>query len=801
MKVLWSWISELFKSGISPHEAAERLTMSGTEVEELYLPCGKAKGFLIVKILKITPNIDEKGNSLVEIDVGNGEVKRVVCGAKNIKEGMLVPYAPPGSILADGTLIKEVWFGDIKSEGMLLSADEIGLPDLSTEEGILIINQQAPLGKDFLSYFGLDTPVLDISITPNRGDCLSVIGIARELYGLVEDSELVLPDSYIPAITDNGWNGFFKGVFIKDKGCFSYALGLIEDVKIADSPMWLRTKVVTAGMRSISNAVDITNYILLLWGQPLHAFDLDLLPDREITVRGGYKDEKIVAIDGKEYILNENDLVISSGDKAVAMAGVMGGKDTEINENTKNIALECAIFSPKRVSVTSRRLGINSEASYRFARGVDLKSLMPSLGFALKLFAELGVGNPKQDVIFTEAVPYKSKVVELTKSSLKQVLCFDDLKAAKQILVRLGFSVKDEKEDKITFIVPSYRQDISIEEDLIEEVARVRGYDKIPIRLPVNMRKSGELPKSYKLKRLINNLFTSRGYIEAVTYSFIDPSFVETLMLPESDIRAKPFVLRNPLSVNQSVMRTTMVPCLLDAVLRNLRNGWSSNLRLFEIGKVFLGDNYKDHYEPDVLAGAVVAINERNVFGPKVYEDFYTVKADIEALFKALSIKAEFLPHTEPFTHSRQTAGILVDNKKVGYIGRLKPLIQNRLEISYPVYLFEIDLNILLTFVPEEIRYKQPVVYPAVTRDISLLVDKEKTAYEVSKVLWEYVSDLVRDIIIFDVYEGPNIPQNKKSLAFRIVYQAYNRTLSYEEVDKEHFRLREVLKDHGFVVR
>lgn len=803
MRVWLRWLREYVADLPSPEEVARSLTMGGIEVEALVRPCGESRGVRVAQIASLNPHPSRSNLWVVDLEWGEGKTARVVSAATNLRVGMKVPYGPPGSSLADGSMLKVVDFGGIASEGMMLSDEELGLSGLQGERGILELPGDTPVGVDFLSWFGLDEPVLELSVTPNRGDCLSMVGVAREVYALCEGTSLSLPKLEDPPISEDGLGGLFEGCRVEDEGCSLYGLGYVDEVSIAPSPFWMRLRLTVGGARPINNAVDVTNYATLLFGQPLHAFDADLLPAKEITVRSGVPGERITAINGRTYELDRSDLVISSGGVAVAIAGVMGGKDTEVGPSTRRIALEAAVFSPSRVRRTARRLGISSEAAHRFSRGVDAGATLGVLSFALRLFAEVGAGRPFPSVIREDRRGGLTTSVRLRLKTLGEMIGLFDLEVASSKLARLGFKVSRVDEGIISAEVPSWRNDVSIEEDLVEEVGRTWGYERIPSTLPGRLRKSGELDLRTRTLRHVKDFMAARGYQEVICYSFVSPDFVGLLRLPPDDPRSRPFPLANPLSSEQSVMRTTMVPSLLEVVRRNVRAGVVDQLRAFEVGKVFLGDSPSDHREPEVLGGVCFVHRDFKVpFQPRLLEDFYSVKADLEALLVSMGIKGfRFEGGLEPFTHAGQTARLTLDGVELGYVGRLKPILEHELELPGALYLFELDLDRLMEACPSSVKYSQPPRFPASYRDVSLLVPKDVPSSAVKSAIERLAPSLVESVLLIDVYEGRPLPEDRRGLTFRLFYRASDRTLSAEEVDALHGSFREALAGEGFELR
>jgi len=797
MLVSWNWLNELVSLPTNVSEFAERLTMAGAEVEEINQVAGKLKDVVIAKVTSMSLHPTKKNLKVVTL-TWNGTTATCVTGAQNVKEGDMVPYAPPGAVIADGTTLGIEEFEGIKSHGMMLSADEMGLPLLSQEEGILILPPDAPLGEDAAAWLGIKDFVLDVSITPNRGDLLSMVGMAREAYALFPDS-LLKKISCPPTHTPPDWPVNFQGVTLKDPGCPLYGLGFAEELNVMPSPIQYRVKLALSGVRPISNVVDVTNYVMLLFGQPLHAFDFDKLPAPEITVRSSQAGEKIVTLDGKEHELSAGDLLITSGGMPIGLAGVMGGANSEIDTTTRRILIESAHFLPPRISTTARRLGINSEAAYRYARGVDKAKVPLALAYALDLMNKWKCGNIHFSVIMEGDPNPKERLVPLTYRKLKTYIGTDDLTEASKILSPLGFEASALSPERITFKVPSFRMDVEIEEDLIEEVARLKGYDELPVSLPGKIHDSATIGAEPRAERKIREALMARGYIELVNYSFIPPKFVSDLQLPPSDSRAMPLSLANPISAEQSVLRTFLLPGMIYAICDNLRKGWRFPIRMFEVGNIFIKDGEKLREEKHIAGAVFLGKDDRSPYGDAVKDDFLTIKGDLLTLAKAFGLSFDVVPGSEPFGHSGQIANVLFEGRKVGFIAKIKPSIERRLELPSSLYVFEVAFDPFLA--PRAPRFGETYRYPAVYRDISLIAPESMTVKEVSAMIRELASDLVTSIRLFDIYRGKNIPDGHKSLSFTLEYRHPDKTLSDEEVDHLHNELRSQIESKGLKLR
>lgn len=803
MFISWNWLNEFITlpSGVTLEEVAEKLTITGCEVESIEKPCDFLSGVVTAKITRLEKHPAKDNLFVADLDMGNTS-SVCVTAAPNLHVGDVVPYAPPGAVIRDNIELGSKEFDGVVSHGMMLSADEIGLPDIADEFGILRLPGSTGSGMDFKTVFGLDDTVLEISITPNRGDLLSVLGLAREIHALFPGSKL--KDIEISELENNTeWPVDFKGINLEHPDCLSFALGFASDISIQPSPLKARILLSLMGMRPISNIVDVSNLTMLLTGQPSHAYDLELLPDKEISVRLARDEETIITLDGKTHSLTVEDLIITSGGKPVGIAGVMGGENTEINDDTRMVVLECANFASPRVSRTSRKLGIISEAAYRYSRCVDPGKTIPSLKYALKLFSEWGCAKVVSGHYeFVESSTPGNIEVPLSRKTLKRILLWDDMEVAANILSRLGIEKVREENGFWIFSVPSSRPDITIEEDLVEEVGRIRGYDLVEPRIPGSLNGRGMLDPISETQGDIRNILLSKGYTEVVTYSFISPGFSKDYLLSEKDIRSCPVELSNPLSMELSSMRTMMLPGMISSLQVTLRSGWRKAVRTFEMGRVFIREEVGSDKIKEIerITGLIYGGNDqRSPYGKWGTEDFFSVKSDIFSIAQSRGADLVFKEGSEPFGHAGQSADIYCDDKKVGFLIRLKPAIEQNMDLGGPVYAFELDLE---PFIQVRLAsFKDIPPYPVVYRDISLLSPKTKPAEEVMKEITQIAGELLWEIRLFDIFEGKNIPKGMKSLAFSLAYRSAERTLKDTDVEKVHNQVRTGLEALGYTLR
>ncbi|ERL24353.1 phenylalanine--tRNA ligase subunit beta [Jonquetella sp. BV3C21] len=796
MLLSWNWLQQFVSIPAPIDQVADRLTVTGSEVESLTQVSPKVSGLRIAKVLETKVHPTKSGLTVTTLDLGNGERRPCVTAAKNVTAGCIVSYAPSGSTIADGMTLGFRDFDGFTSDGMMVSAAELGLPELSPVHGILLLPDDAPIGADLKTWLGLDDWVIDLSITPNRGDMLSYLGTAREIAALIPGASLHLPELR-PALQQPGdWSVQFNGVTLEGDGCMAYRLGAADSVKVAASPLEWGVRLCLSGMRPVNNVVDATNIAMLALGQPLHAFDAASLPAPEITVRPARPGETMMSLDHKERVLSDGDLVISSGGVAVGLAGVMGGQNSEVTESTGAVLIESACFSAPAISRTSRRLGIPSEAAFRYARGVDPCLTELSLSWVKALLSQWGAARVYEKEIFCQKKPFEPRRVFLTERKTALLTAQPDLaKTGKETLTRLGLVASAESAEGTEYVVPSWRNDLSIEEDLIEEVARIHGYQDSRPRIP-ELYGPGQLGEFMSLHRQIREAAMARGYSEAITYSFISPDWLQKIDYPEIDSCK---TLTNPISADLSVMRPTILPSLLAAVSKAEKRGWRDEIRLFECGKAFV-PSPDGTVEFDRLCGVVYAGAERRrLYGARTAEDFFSVKADLMALLVSRGIRGTFIPASLPWGHAGQTAQVLLDGKPAGYLAQLKPSISSAWDLSAPLFFFEIDLAPLAR--PFKPCYKQSGDFPPVYRDIALLADRGASSEAIASEILELGKPVLRSVKLFDLYCGQGIPEDKKSLAFSMAYRLDDRTMTDAEVESRHSALRQALEKKGYVLR
>ena len=774
MKVPMSWFNDYTDiTGVTPHEYAHALTMTGSKVEGVEHLGKEIENVVTGKILEIKPHEDSDHLVVCQVDVG-GETLQIVTGAPNVKEGQIVPVAKHQSRLPGGVTIKKGKLRGVESNGMLCSHDELGLTaaDLGYEPeyGILILPADTEVGIDIRDVFGLNEEVVEFEITSNRPDCFSVIGLARET-AVTFKKPFSVPK---PVFHENGENiGDTLSVEVQNpEKCLRYCAKMVKNVKIGPSPRWLSARLRACGIRSINNIVDITNYILLEYGQPMHAFDLRDLEGQKIVVRDAVDGEVIKTLDEQDRTLTANDLVIADGKKAVAIAGVMGGFNSEVKDDTTTVVFESATFDGASVRLTAQRVGLRTEASSRYEKGLDPNNTVPAVERACQLVELLGCGEVVGGIIDVKGNIQDPKPLAFRPEYINAFLG-TDIPAADMIsyLKALEFEVDPELQ---TVTAPSFRPDIQCEADVAEEVARIYGYENIPTTLIKGETTQGGRSPRQRARARINSLLAAQGMHEICTYTFVSPTMFDKLYIPADSPLRQVVKITNPLGEDTSVMRTTTIGGMLEILAHNF-NHRNEEAKLFEIGKNYVPtEPGKLPKEPEVLTLGMYG----NV-------DFYDIKGALEALFQHLRVQdVRYAAVSDnPSYHPGRTAQITAGGKELGIVGEIHPNVCKNFEIGVPCYVAEISFDALYAHMGHEIKYKHLPKFPAVTRDIAVLVDKAVPVAALEDVMRKRAGKLLDTIQLFDVYEGERIPADKKSVAYAISFRAPDRSLTGEEVN------------------
>ncbi len=781
MNVTLNWLKNYINFEFSPSELADRLTMLGVEVESIKQLGAELEGVIVGSVTSIRPHPNADKLVLCQVDTGGTETLQIVCGAPNARAGMLAPIATIGATLPVGLTIKRAKLRGETSEGMLCSEKELGLSEDAA--GLMELSTDIPVGTPLSKALGLDDVVFELEITPNRPDCLSLIGIAREIRAET-GNPLKLPTVDLQESNINVRDLTSVTIDAPDL-CPRYAARVIQGVKVTESPAWLQQHLASVGIGVINNIVDITNFVLMEYGQPLHAFDYDKLTENRIVVRRATEGEQITTLDEVERELTPDMLVIADAEKPVALAGIMGGYDSEITETTCDVLLESAYFNPSSVRATAKALGISTEASYRFERGTDPGVVLAALDRAAQLIAELAGGTVCEGTVDVYPGQQPLTQIQLRPERVNFVLG-TMLEAAEmvQILNRLGFDV-DTTGEVYQVTVPTFRSDVTREIDLIEEIARVHGYDNIPTTLP-----KGDIPvpapnSKTEVRRCIKHFLLAAGMMEAVNYSFCDPNCFDKIRLNANDPLRNTLQLRNPLSPEMSVLRTTLTPSLLENAQHN-RNHQIDSIALFETGSVFVHDG--EEKEPERVAGVLAGqIGEGVYSDPYRPPDFFDIKGLVEGMLEACGVVDWRLQKTDvPTFHPGRNAEVLMGDKRIGVFGEAHPEVLENYDLPYKAYLFEFDLEGLADTATFAKRFEPISIYPKVARDLAIVVDKEILSDMPTELIYTTGGDSVDSVRLFDVYEGEQVPEGKKSLAYTITYHSATETLTDKAVNTLH---------------
>ncbi|MBW4627497.1 MAG: phenylalanine--tRNA ligase subunit beta [Brasilonema octagenarum HA4186-MV1] len=802
MRISLKWLQELVELKLSPEELAQTLTLSGFEVEDIEDRRTWAAGVVVGKVLERQPHPNADKLSVCQVDIGTDETLNIVCGASNVRADIYVPVATVGTYLPNIDLkIKPAKLRGVPSQGMICSLKELGLPN--DVDGIHIFPQEnLALGSDVRPLLGLDDVILDVTATANRADALCMVGIAREVTALT-GAKLTLPQAGEVSISQGGFNLTLK--IADTQACPAYIGTVIDQVKIAQSPEWLQQRLRAAGVRPINNIVDITNYVMLEWGQPLHAFDANRLQsvavrdNLAIGVRFANAGETLKTLDGQTRTLSTQNLLITANDKPVAIAGVMGGEETEVHDGTQNLVLEAALFDSVAIRRSSRSVGLRSESSGRYERGVNRAELEVATRRALSLISELSGGVIIHQEI-NDSRPDRSswsRSIELRLDRVNQVLGPTDLgeqtgeiqgEDVERILTALGCQLTSIPDNKWMVSVPPYRyRDLEREIDLIEEIARLYGYDRFCDTLP-DKAEAGYLPVDQELVRKLRALLRAEGLTELIHYSLVKPG------------EDRQIVLANPLFVEYSALRTDLISGLIDAFQYNLEQG-NGSLNGFEIGRIFWQE--EGLQETDVIAGIMggdISSSKWTTSDREQPMTWFEAKGILENVFQQFGLQVEYQPDCrDSRLHPGRTASLWIGGNRLGLFGQLHPQLRQEKGLPDSVYLFQLDLDVLLDSLDEDEiltpQFHPYSTYPAADRDIAFFAPVKVSVAEIEKVITKAGKELLKSVELFDEYRGEHVPQGQRSLAFRLIYRVSDRTLTDSEVEPVHNKVREALAE------
>lgn len=772
MKVSEVWLREWVNPALTSQELVTQLTMAGLEVDAINPVAGMFNHIIVAHVLQTTPHPQADRLTLCQVETGGESPLQIVCGASNVRPGLKVALALPGAVLPNGMTIKESKLRGELSQGMLCSVSELGMEDRS--EGILELPDDAPVGVDLRNYMILDDNVLDVDLTPNRADCFSMLGVAREVAALN-----TLPLQSIPAPKIAPTHDHQLTVHLTTpEACPRYVGRIIQRINSdAVTPLWMKERLRRAGIRAVHPVVDVTNYVMIELGQPMHAYDLSALQG-EIHVRCGRANETLKLLDGQTITLQEQVHIIADSQKPLAIAGIMGGEEGSVQASTQDIFLESAFFNPVMIAGVARRYGLCSDSSQRFERGVDPQLQIQALERATELLLAIVGGEPGPTVVTEQKIGLPDPIVvsfnpEKVKQLTGLVIAHDTMET---MLQGLGMRVV-RQDSSWTVDVPSHRFDIKIDVDLVEEIVRLYGYGNIVAQPMETTMQAGSIHATESLAMSVSAFLSHRGYNETISYSFVDPQFQQALYPDKNSMQ-----LLNPISSELSQMRVGLWPGLLASMIHNVHRQ-QTVIRLFETGVVFDMDGQNLSERPCIaglLTGEYGASNWSESTGQF---DFFDMKGDLEALFSGLQIASvRFARASHPALHPGQSAKILVNGIEAGWIGVLHPSLADELDLKTEVMLFELSLMSLINNNP--VRYRMISKYPNIRRDLSLLVDESVTAGQIEEAVREVVQpELLKGFDVFDVYIGETIPQGKKSLAIALTLQDEKRTLVDAEVN------------------
>lgn len=796
MFVSYKWLQQYVDlDGISASELADKITKSGIEVEGVEQKSEGIKGVVVGHVLEKVKHPEADKLNVCQVDIGAEEPVQIVCGAANVDAGQKVAVATVGAVLPGNFKIKKAKLRGQASHGMICSLQELGIESkLIAKEystGIFVFPNDVEVGTDALQQLSLDDEVLELSLTPNRSDCLSMLGVAYEV-GAILGKDVKYPESTYATGNEKASDYIAVEVEANEANPL-YTAKVIKDVKVGPSPLWMQTTLMAAGIRPHNNVVDITNYVLLEYGQPLHAFDYDKLGSKKIVVRNANDGETIVTLDEAERTLKGHNLVITNGTEPVALAGVMGGANSEVSEETMTVLLESAYFAASSVRKTSKELGLRSEASARYEKGVDPNRVRAAAERAAALMAEYAGGTVLEGTVEVDTLTVEPAVVSITLEKINTLLGTAlTMAEVEAIFAKLKFETTVDG-DEMTVTAPTRRGDITIPEDLVEEVARLYGYDNIPKTLPTASGTVGKLSDYQAKRRAVRRYLEGAGLYQAVTYALTSPAKATAFSLEVKDT----VKLSMPMSEERSVLRQSIVPQLLEVLKYNVARQ-NDSVALYETGTVFLhtADNELPE-EREHVAGALTGLWHSQAWqGEKKALDFFVAKGILEGLFEKLGVSGQiaFSAAQIDGMHPGRTASVSLNGTYIGYVGQIHPKVQQQYDIK-ETYVFELSLQALLQADVAPIAYTSIPRFPSITRDIALVVDSATVAGDVLAIITEAGGKLLKEVSVFDVYEGEHMEAGKKSLAFSLKYFDPEKTLTDEEVTKAHTKVLDAVKE------
>ncbi len=798
MKVSYQWLKEYLDIDVEPHELAEKIARTSVDINDVYSLSDGLKKIVVGDVITCEPHPDSDHLHVCQVDVGEDEPIQIVCGAPNVAAGEKVIVALHGARIGDNVKIKRGKIRGVQSNGMLCALQELGFSDKIApkdyDDGIYLLPDDAKPGESVFPYLGMDDVIIDTDVTPNRGDMLSIYGNVNDIaafYSLKPHfKEVAVKEEASQATSDR-----LSAQVTDPKLAPTYKLRVVDGVTVADSPLWLQIKLWNSGVRPVNNVVDVTNYVLLKYGQPLHSYDYDQLPGHDFGVRHAQADEKFTTLDGDEQTLKESDIVVTAAGQPVALAGTMGGQGTAVSASTKTVALEAAIFDPIMVRKQARRLDLHSESSMRFERGINPATVETALDEAAELISELAGGQVTTGIVTASEKPAEDKQITLSLAKINHVLGTElSQDEVSDIFNRLAFPVDVVDNDQLMVTVPARRWDIFVAADLYEEIARIYGYDNLPATLPVMTRNHGGLTPRQKFLRASRHEMEGMGLTQAISYSLTTEDKAKQFQI---EPLAEPMKLDFPMSSDHVATRMSLISGLLIDVAYNVARN-VNNVALYEVGRVFLPKGGERPEEQEHLAGAITGQLLANSWHKQDQPvDFFQIKGIVERYLHNLGLAGTITyraTQDRAEMHPGRTADIYVDDQLVGFVGQVHPRTAKDYKVP-ATYVFELNLEALLAADKVANEYHPISKYPAITRDIALLVDHNVTNADVVAVIEKRAGAFLKKVHLFDVYSGLHLPKGKKSLAYTLTYQDDHGTLTEDQVNKAFAKVTQALED------
>lgn len=796
MLISYNWLKEYLDINVSAKDLAEKIERSSVEVDSVVTRSENLKKIIVGEIKSLDKHPDSDHLNICQVDIGEDDLQQIVCGAPNVQVGAKVIVALPGARITDNIKIKKAKMRGIESRGMLCALDEIGfskdIVPKKWSEGIYFLPENAVLGDDVYDYIGMNDALIDLDVTPNRGDMLSIRGTLFDLAAIYNQKFELKTNKVTNYLTEN-MNDLIN-LNVDSSLSSNYNLRIIKNLQVKESPLWLQIRLWNAGIKPINNVVDTTNYMMVKLGQPLHAYDLDKINQNNIFVRRASKDEKLTTLDDTDRVLNEKDIVIADSESPIALAGLMGGKDTEVDDDTTNILLEGANFNATSTRKMAQKQNLHTDASQRFERQIDDSNVLNAIEDATGLIEKIAGGQATKDILSKKDTELEDKTINISSERINHVLGtnFNDQEII-DIFKRLNFDVLNEN-NGIKVIIPSRRNDINIDADLIEEVARIYGYDNIKSTLPTTKMTLGRLNKKQKLIRRSRNLMEEYGLTHAISYSLTSLDKANQF----NECNQESVKLKLPMSVDHSNLRMNLLSGLLDDVAYNQARN-VKNVALYEQGRIFIADeNDVRPNEIEHLAGVMFGSVKQDNWkekGKKV--DFYDMKGVLTSFLNTLALNDQVTyVATDEYEsmHPGRTANVFIGDSKIGFIGQIHPKLAQNYKID-EVYGFEINLDLVNELPKKEQLYHEISQYPAIKRDIALLLDSEINNSSLYDLINKRGGAFLQNVDLFDVYEGKNIPEGKKSMAYSLTFQANNDTLTDEDVNKTMEKIQNSLEN------